>query len=323
MPAAPALIEPHRFAANLSLLYPVALLDHTERRRLNLELTLLSSRVGAIRGAAFGLGYLRVDGPVNGFSYAFVWNRSGPVTGLQLADFVVEGHGTLQGFSYAEFVNVRDGDIYGLQASGIYVNGGNVHGAQAGVIVALASDVHGVQGSAVVSVAKNVNGVQASLVNVAERVDGLQIGLVNIADEVHGGAIGLVSIAKNGRYQPTTWFSGPSGTLNVGMKSVIDLAYTDLAVGYDPFKDRYRSDVGLGVHLELGHHFSGETGFGYDETHDVRGDHLVRGQVRYDLRLGFEPVGGVTPFVGGSLGWRVAGGGAPLRGEYSLGFAAF
>jgi hypothetical protein len=304
-PAELALIEPDRFAANLSLLYPTAALKHTERRRLNLELGILSSRIGALRGAAFSLGYLRVDGPVEGFSSALFVNRAGPVTGAQLAGFVA----------------VVRGSVLGAQGAGIAAIAGDVQGAQGGVVVSVARDVKGAQGSTVAAVARDVEGFQGSLANVARRVRGLQLGLVNVADEIHGGAIGLVSIAKNGRLQPTVWLPGPGSTLVAGLKSVTDLTYTQIGFGYDPFSDRYREDGSLGLHLELGHRFYGETGFGYDETQSFRGGKTVRSEVRYDARIGFEPIHGITPFVGGSLTRRLSGGGADYLGEYCFGLS--
>jgi hypothetical protein len=345
-PTRPAakLIEPNPFAANASLYYPVTILEQTERRRLNFELGLLYSRAGAVRGAAMTLGYLRVDGAVDGYSYALFWNRAGPVTGVQMANFVNEGYGTLKGVSYADLVNVRDGRILGVQVSGIYARGGQtdglqaagifghasgVDGVQASGIASLAGDVSGVQAATMVSVAKNVDGVQAAgIVNVAGRVRGLQLGVVNVAEEIHGGAIGLVSIAKNGRLQPTAWLPGPSAGPLVGVKSVTDLTYTQLGVGYDPVQERFRQDLSVGLHLALGQRFYAETGLGFAETYRAgRGERvysnrsLVRGELRYEGRVGFEPVRGITPFIGGGLTQRMQGGGAPFRGEYCFGLS--
>jgi hypothetical protein len=341
---ASALIEPKPFAANASLFHPVTILDRTEQRRLNFELGLAYSRVGAIRGAALTLGYLRVDGPVEGFSYALVWNRSGPVTGLQLASFVNQGFGTLKGLSYADLVNVRDGDVFGVHASaiyaraaetrgvelaGIFAHASGIEGAQAGGLVSYSGDVRGAQAAGLLSIAKDVRGVQvAGLVSVAKVVRGLQLGVINVADEIHGGAIGLISIAKNGRVQPTAWVPGPNAGLVLGIKSVTDLTYSQIGIGYDPFQRRFRNDLGAGLHFELGSDFYLETGIGYDETYKLGdgnkafvNDSLVRSQLRYDARVGFEPIRGVTPFVGGALTRRMDGGGANFRGEYCFGLS--
>jgi hypothetical protein len=341
---APALIEPKPFAANASLFHPVTILDRTEQRRLNFELGFAYSRVGAIRGAALTLGYLRVDGPVEGFSYALVWNRSGPVTGLQLANFVNQGFGTLKGLSYADLVNVRDGDVFGAHASaiyaraaetrgvelaGIFAHASGIEGAQVGGLVSYSGDVRGAQAAGLLSIAKDVRGVQAAgLVNVAKVVRGLQLGVINVADEIHGGAIGLISIAKNGRLQPTAWVPGPNAGLVLGIKSVTDWTYSQIGIGYDPFQRRFRNDLGAGLHFELGSAFYLESGIGYDETYQLGdgnkafvNDSLVRSQLRYDARVGFEPIRGITPFVGGAVTRRMDGGGADFRGEYSFGLS--
>jgi hypothetical protein len=345
-PAEPKLIETRPFAANASLFHPVTILSQTERRRLNFELGLAYSWVGAIRGGALTLGYLRVDGPSEGYTHAFLWNRSGPMTGVQFAHIVNQGDGPLKGVSYGGFVNVREGNVLGVfassiyassfetegvQAAGIFANTTSMRGVQGAGIVSLSGDVTGVQAAAVVNVARDVRGVQAAaVVSVARKVRGLQLGIVNVADEIHGGAIGLVSIAKNGRLQPTLWLPGPGAGPVVGIKSVTDLTYTQLGFGYDPFNDRFRNDLGLGLHLELGHHLYAETGVGYDETYKVgpgeqafTNDSLVRSQLRYDVRVGFEPIRGVTPFIGGALTRRLDGGGGDFRGEYAFGLSVF
>jgi hypothetical protein len=337
-PKQPELIEKKPLGINASLYYPITVLKQTERRRLNLELGLAYSRVGAIRGVGLALGYLHVEGPLEGVSYAFLWNRAGPVKGVQLGTIVNEGHGTLEGLSYAGIANVRDGDVFGVQASSIYVqskaiegvqaagifaSSSGIQGVQAAGVVSISGDVRGVQAASILSVAKDVNGAQAGVVNVAGRVHGVQIGVVNLADEIHGGAIGLVSIAKNGRLQPVLWLAGPSATPVISVKSVTDLTYSQLGVGYDLGQSRYRQDGSLGMHFELPRHFYAETGAGYDETHDDKSDKLVRGEVHVDARVGFEPVHGVVPFIGGSVTRRTAGRGGDYRGEYSFGVALF
>jgi hypothetical protein len=341
------LIESERFAANVSLAHPLAARRDSERRRLNLELGVLYARDGAIRGAAMSLGYQRVDGEVNGYSAALFWNRSGPVLGLQLSGIGSEGYGPLHGIGYANIVNLRSGDVWGVQAAGLVTRAGDifgvegaaavaigrdVRGAELGVIavgrdvvgaqlslVGVARDVHGVQAS-IVGVGRDVRGVQGGLVNVARRVNGLQIGLVNLAEEVHGGALGLVSIAGNGRLQPTLWLPGPEQAPMAGVKSVTDFTYSELGFGYDPWKERVRYEASLGLHLALTPMFYGEAGFGYAES-DKAGGGLVRQELRYEGRVGYEVVHGLTPFIGGALTQRLAGGGAGVRAEYSFGIA--
>lgn len=346
-PAAPKLLESKRFAASFSLYYPLTARKHTEQWKLNAELGLVYSRVGAINGAAFNLGYLRVDQSLDGFGGAIFWTRTGDVRGIAGSFFVAEGYGRLKGIGFATIVNHREGNVEGLQASTLVATGGDVLGIEGAPMVVVGRDIQGMQGSVGVSVARDirgfqlgavnvardvrgfelgivdaardVQGAQLSVVNVGRRVNGLQLGLVNVSDEIHGGAIGLVNIARNGRFQPVTWFSGPHAVFNVGYKSITDLTYTQAGGGYDVVNDTYRWEVGAGVHLRLPYGFYGETGLGYAQIHNTKGNDNERQELRYDLRIGFEPVYGVTPFVGGTLTQRVWGGGAALRGEYAVG----
>jgi hypothetical protein len=336
----PALIEPQHFAANVSLYYPLTGLKHTEARRLNLELGVLYSRVGAIHGAGGTFGYFRSDGPVEGFSIGFFWNRSGPVRGLQFSSLVNEGYGELRGLSVAGFVDVRDGDTRGAQGSLIVASTHLAFGIQGAGIVAVARDVVGVQGGGIVAVSGSVQGaqlglvtvagptagLQAGLVNVAGSVKGLQLGLVNVATgDVQGGALGFISIAKNGRLQPSLWYSGPDTNLMVGVKSVVGYTYSQLAIGDDPGHDRPSHQETLGLHLELGHRLYGEIGGGYGESHQGSGPFSdrapYRSEIRYEARAGFEPIHGITAFAGGGLTQRMKGEGAPVRGAYFFGLS--
>jgi hypothetical protein len=342
--AQPALLESDKFAANFSIYHPVGALKHTERRRLNLELGLAYSWVGAIHGAAMTLGYFRSDGLVQGYSAAVGWNRSGPVKGAQLAGLVNEGYGELRGLSFASLVNQRDGDVRGAQGASIVARSGLTFGLQASAVVAVAREVQGVQAGFVAAVAGPVEGAQLGLVNVAGAlrgfqlglvnragpVNGLQVGLVNVAGDVHGGAVGLLSVAKNGRVQPSVWFAGPNPMLFVGIRSVTDLTYNLLAVGYDPVHNRVGHQESIGAHLDVAGLFFVEPGVGYGAMYDndVGGgpftdSSLHRSEVRFDLRVGAEPWHRFTPFIGGALTRRIRGNGheATYRGELSLGMA--
>jgi hypothetical protein len=236
------LIEPGRFyAVNVSLFYPRTLLANTERRRLNLELGAFYSEVGAVRGAAFSFGVQRIERDVEGYSWALVYNRAGHVKGVQVATLINDGHGPLVGLSYANIANYRNGDIEGLDASGVLVLANGVVGVQAGGVAAMAGELTGVQTSTVVSyasggvvgaqgagvaavakgdvdgaqlagvfsLARDVNGAQAAgVVNLARDVRGGQIGLANIARRVRGVQLGVVNVAD-------TVEGGAIGVVNV------------------------------------------------------------------------------------------------------------
>jgi len=333
-PAAPKLLTSPRFAANVSLYYPLTARKHTEQWRLNLELGVAYSRVGAINGVAMNLGGLRVDQTVDGFAGAIFWTRTdGDVRGIAGSLLVAESYGRLRGIGFATLVNLHPGKVDGLQASALVTTAGDVLGIEGGALVAVGRDIQGFQGSAgltlgrdlrgaqlgVVNVARDARGAQVSIVNVARRVNGVQIGLVNVADEIHGGAIGLVNVAGNGRFQPVAWFAGPGAYLVGGYRTITDLTYLHAGVGYDLAHDHYRYEVGTGLHLALPYGFYGETGPGFAQSYVARGGADVRKELRYDFRVGMEPVRGVTPFIGGTLTRRLSGGGADYRGEYSFG----
>jgi hypothetical protein len=361
---APKLLTSPRFAANVSFYHPLTARKHTEQWRLNLELGVAYSRVGAINGAAANLGYLRVDQAVDGFAGSIFWTRTGgDVRGIVGSVFVAEGYGRLKGIGFATFANLHPGNVEGLQSSVFVTTAGDVLGIEGAALVTLGRDVRGLQGSAgvtagrdilgaqfglivagrdlvgaqlglvelardvdgaqlgLVNVARDQRGAQVSMVNVARRVNGVQLGLVNVAEELHGGAIGLVNVAGNGRFQPVVWFAGPGATLNAGYKSITDLTYTQGGIGYDLASNEYRFELGTGFHLALPRGFYGETGPGYAQTRSVKTSDEIRQEVRYDLRLGMEPVRGLTPFLGGTLTQRISGGGADFRGEYEVGIS--
>jgi hypothetical protein len=261
---------------------------------------------------------------------------------MQFSSLVNEGYGELRGLSVAGVVDARDGDSRGVQGAFVVSSTHLAFGIQGAGIVAVARDVVGVQGGGVLAVAGSVRGgqlglvsvagptqgLQLGLVNVAGPVKGLQLGLVNVATgDVDGGAIGLISIAKNGRLQPTVWYSGPDVNLMVGVKSVVGYTYSELAIGDDPGHDRPSHQETLGLHLELRHRLYAELGGGYGETHQSSGpftdsnQSLVRSEVRYEARVGFEPIHGVTAFAGGGLTQRVKGQGATVRGTYFFGLS--
>jgi hypothetical protein len=147
----------------------------------------------------------------------------------------------------------------------------------------------------------------------------VQVGVVNVADENDGGAIGLVSISKNGKIQPSVWYSGPDTWLNAGVKLVTGYTYTLLGAGYDAGGERVRYQGSGGLHLPLQRGFF-ETGLGIARLHHAR-ERLptARQEARYEARVGWEVVRYVTPFAGGGLDYRFSGEGAKVRGEYFFG----
>jgi len=290
------------------------------------------TRTGEMHGVSLALFGVESSGSHAGFSGGLLANlHAGSVNGAQTS-LVYASTQELRGFQGAVLV-ARARDVQGAQVSSGVSIARNVEGAQIGLVdvardvvgvqpglVSVAHDVIGAQ-PGLVTVAHDVEGVQASLVNVAHRVDGLQVGLVNVSDEIHGGALGLVNIAKNGRFQPAVWATGPKITLMAGYKSVTDYTYALGGVGYDPIDQHFRVDFSTGLHLAFAPRWFGELGIGYDNTRDVSSGDELRHEVRLDGRVGFEPVHGVTPFVGGSVTRRIEGQGADYTGQYAVGLS--
>jgi hypothetical protein len=252
--------------ANLSLFHPVTLLDNTERRALHLEGGLAYSRVGAIEGVGFTLGYLRVEKDVRGAIGSLGWTRvDGDVVGLQWSALFSEGHGKVRGAEVDGLVALRWGNVEGAQASGIFGYAKNVYGFQGSGFGVLADDVMGAQAS-LVTVARDVTGAQVSLVGFARDIEGgqvglvnvakstdVQLGLVNVAERVDGAALGLISIAGNGYVEPTAYaVFGSRPSFNAGVKSVAGLAYSLLAVGATGLdgNERALAEAGGGLHYE-------------------------------------------------------------------------
>jgi hypothetical protein len=199
-PKQSAFIESQKLAFNISVFHPYALLPETEKRRLNLELGLLASRIGALKGLALSLGYQRVDGPTEGFSYALVWNRAGAFNGVHTATFVNEGYGALTGISYANIANVRYGDVKGIDASALFVRAYDLQGVQGSGVVSLARNVRGIQGAGAVAIADDVSPIQlAGAATVARDVNGVQLaGAGAVARDMRGISIaGAAVVARD------------------------------------------------------------------------------------------------------------------------------
>ncbi|HEV8550646.1 MAG TPA: hypothetical protein VGQ57_16485, partial [Polyangiaceae bacterium] len=269
-PAAPPekLLESNRFAANVSLFYPATARPHTEKWRLNLELGVAYSRVGAINGVGASLGYLRIDQKLQGLGAGLFWIRTGEVQGIAASFVAAEGYGRLKGIGFAMLANWRVGNVDGLQASALVTTAHDVLGIEGAALVAVGRDVQGFQGSVgasvardlqgmqlgtvgvardvrgvqtgIVNVGRDVQGLQLGIVNVGQRVRGLQVGLVNVAEDLDGGAIGLVNYARNGRFQPVAWMVGPNLTPLAGYKSITGLTYMQGGIGYELARDNYR-----------------------------------------------------------------------------------
>jgi hypothetical protein len=275
------LIRSEKYVANATFFHPIAIRRDSDKRVLNLELGFAYSRVGAVEGVGFTLGYLRIDRHVHGVVGAAGWVRvDGLVEGVQGAFLFSEGHGMLKGAEFALLGTARFGDVKGAHGSLLFASARNVEGIQGslgvsladdikgggqGGLVSVARDVLGGQGGLVtwardvtggqlglVEVARDMVGGQLGLVNVARSTD-VQLGLVNVAERVDAAQIGLVNIAGNGYIEPTVYqVFGSRPSYNAGMKFVAGYAYSVVAIGATGFgsDDRPLVEAGLGGHYE-------------------------------------------------------------------------
>ena len=220
-----------QYFLNLSLYYPVSL-NKTKHDRVNLNLTLLSSRVGYVSGldlsfVASAISYrlqgvqvcglfgvvgesgqgMQTSGLINicgeqftGFQAAGLMNIVGEdLSGFQSSGlFNITGkHGT--GFQAAGLFNIAGEDFSGFQVGGGFnIIGGRGSGFQAvGLFNVAGEDFKGIQAAGLFNVTGEVlNGLQWGTFNVAAHSEGLQVGLVNIAGTCDGAQIGLVNYTK-------------------------------------------------------------------------------------------------------------------------------
>ena len=92
---------------------------------------------------------------------------------------------------------VGDGEMSGIQVSGIHAGGECVYGLQAGGIFAMAEKATGIELSGVASLCVDFSGVQlAGLIAGVESCRGLQVAFYNSASSMCGVQIGVLNFAR-------------------------------------------------------------------------------------------------------------------------------
>lgn len=341
-----------------ALMTPVSLLRDSKKRELKLQLSLLFGESGGMRGAALGMGVVRVrryvEGAACGVPAVLVGgDLHGAVASVGYSEVVGELDGVLLGAGAAwqrgkhargaivSAGGALAGEVDGALIAGLFTIGRSLQGAgiagganvirgpSSGALIAggvnVTADHRGPMLAGGVNVARDLNGITIAPVNVQRKVRGVQIGVVNIADEVDGAAIGVISVAKNGHFQPVVWGSA-DGSAHVALKSTVGWAFTQLGAGINLDENTFSYDGGAGLHLKLGGPFFVEPGVyysGHHETADASGS-LDEHQLHY-LAQGGVRVGDKVDFlVAGGLRHTVAGGsGAALAPEFRAGIAFF
>ncbi len=260
------------FPFNLSFLYPLALNVGRPELRTNVDIALLISHVGEVRGAQTGVitySVLDVDGAqvsvaalaggrmtgaqVGGtFAYAgggvtglqasgiFSWSTM-DVRGLQFAGIASQTYEDLDGLQLSGGLNIARREVRGAQIAG-GLNIGRVSGLQLGLI----------------NVSAEVDGVQLGLINVARKVDGLQVGLVNVTESLAGESLGIANILKPGRIHLALWGSN-SLFGNAGLKFASKYAYSILSAAIHNLEGNVAAGAGLtlGAHLPMDRYLKG------------------------------------------------------------------
>jgi hypothetical protein len=323
--------------ANASLFFPLAISPDSHERRINFELGLAYSRVGAIEGVGINPFYLRVERDTRGAVVAGIVNRGGGrLMGAETAGIVNWRTGAAHGAQVAGIVNLS-GALKGVQAAGVTNLAGPVQGVQASGVMNLArgpadgvqtsgvlnlthGDVTGAQ-VAIVNVGANLQGVQVGVVNIAGAVRGVQAGVVNVADRVDGLSFGVVNVIKEGRTQAIAW-SDTVTLANVGARYLMGPVAMLVGVGTKEFANSAALGVGVGAHLEAGRVF-----FQPDVLYRYVFDDLERvpeekqtHSIAYRIGVGYQ----VTPILGICAGGGVehhieADSGAQGVGPYGFG----
>jgi hypothetical protein len=225
-------------------------------RTTNFHLSIISGRVGSVRG-------LQLGGVINRVQYDFI--------GYDATWISSRVEGNFSGYQASGIYNRIDGNFVGVQDVGIYSHVGSdflgvqstgitnqVKGSFTGVQIAgISNYAKSVKGTQIVGIAnytKNVDGVQiAGIVNSGGRVHGVQIGLVNLSDELDGIAIGLVNISKAGSVHGIGWGGGASD-ISAGIKFAPNhYWYTIISAGRGNDYDENGASIGFyaGIHIPL------------------------------------------------------------------------
>jgi hypothetical protein len=349
--------EPLR-SFDLALVTPLSLIHDSKRRELKLQLSLLYGESGGMRGAALGLGVVRVRRYVEGMAHGVAavlvgGDVRGAVASVGYSEVAGNLDGALLGAGAAwhrgkqargaliaaggalagelEGVAIGGGFITTRSLDGAGIAGGAtvIRGPSSGALLAggvnITADHRGSMVAGGVNVARDLNGIALAPINVARRVRGLQIGVVNVADEVDGAAIGVLSFAKNGHFQPVIW-GAADGSAHVALKSTVGWAFTQLGAGINLGENTFSYDGGAGLHLKLGSTFYLEPGVHYSGHHDTAdaSGSLEEHQLHY-LAQGGLRVGDKLDFlVGAGVRHTIAGGsGAAVAPEFRGGIAFF
>ncbi|MGB6340604.1 MAG: hypothetical protein WBF32_12605 [Candidatus Aminicenantaceae bacterium] len=223
--------EGKKYAVNLSLWYPVSI-NKTKHDTVNLNLTLIYSRVGYVYGLDLSLigsaithdlegvqicGLAGVVGETGrGLQLSLISNVTGEsFTGGQATGLVNIVGNDFTGIQFAGLMNITGERGSGIQASGLFnivgenysgiqlsggfnISGSDFTGLQAvGLFNIVGENVEGVQAACLFNVTGGtLRGLQVAAFNIAANSAGAQVGIINVAGETKGIQLGLVNYTK-------------------------------------------------------------------------------------------------------------------------------
>jgi len=220
-----------KYAVNLSLWYPVSI-NKTKHDTINLNLTLLYSRVGYVYGLDLSLigsaishdldgvqlcGLAGVVGEsgrglqlsllsnivgesFNGIQATGLINIVGNhISGIQLAGLMNIAGESASAAQASALFNITGENLEGIQLSaGFNITGNNLTGLQAvGLFNIVGESLDGVQAAGLFNVTgEMLQGLQLAAFNIAAHSKGAQIGIANVAGNTSGLQLGLVNYTK-------------------------------------------------------------------------------------------------------------------------------
>lgn len=223
--------EGKKYAVNLSLWYPISI-NKTKNDTVNLNLTLLYSRVGYVNGLDLSLiasaishdldgvqicGLAGIVGETGkGLQLSLLSNIVGEsfegiqatglinitgnsISGVQLAGLMNIAGERASAAQASTLFNITGEDLEGIQLSaGFNITGNNLKGLQAvGLFNIAGKNLDGIQAAGLFNVTgETLRGFQVAAFNIAAHSKGAQVGIANVAGDTSGLQLGLVNYAK-------------------------------------------------------------------------------------------------------------------------------
>ena len=204
-----------------------------------------------------GIGNIN-QGKVTGIQAASLFNIvNGDMKGIQISG-IVNRTTTAQGLQVSFITNNTDKIGRGIQIAGInnHADIGQRGVVQiAGIVNKIGAGRTALQVAGIINEADTV-GIQIGLLNNANRLRGVQIGLINIADTSSGILLGLLNIVKKG-YHVLEVSTNDVTPFNLAYRTGTKRFYTIYSVGGQPKITGFKNDilsggVGFGTSFWLG-----------------------------------------------------------------------